>query len=152
MPPSGKIAKRNACLMPATLRLPSPVFVKSVTTPFASTVRTGLRLALGFVGKSGGAQRAKYTQVINRSMRRYLLMSWDAFESSRKNSGREPQHNLFHWTSTSEVTMKPLNCQRKECRALGEDGEDSPGKRCDRPCCRFEITVLGVSWAEDGGY
>lgn len=65
------------------------------------------------------------------------------------------------WISTSEVTMEPLNYQTfiedikqlrpcrwngQECRALGESGEDSPGKRCDRPCCRFEITVLGVSW------
>ncbi|CAK9068859.1 unnamed protein product, partial [Durusdinium trenchii] len=31
----------------------------------------------------------------------------------------------------------------EECRTLGEH-DASPDGRCARPCCRFEVTVLGV--------
>ena len=37
-----------------------------------------------------------------------------------------------------------LTLQLQECR---NNPSESPGQRCEKPCCRFEITVLGVSWA-----
>ena len=37
-----------------------------------------------------------------------------------------------------------LTLQLQECR---NNPSESPGQRCEKPCCRFDITVLGVSWA-----